>query len=55
MAEHHNYMKTKLTPHLLAALQGLNRKLERENAVLRRGLQEIKRLPSTLAKKGNQP
>ena len=52
MAEQHNYMKTKLTPHLLAAL---NRKLDRENAVLRRDLQEIKQLLSTLAKKGNQP
>jgi len=42
----------------LAAIQGLNQKLEEtraENAELRQELQEIKQLLSSLTKKGNQP
>jgi len=39
----------------LAAIQGLNQKLERENADLRKELQEIKQLLSNFTTKGNQP
>ena len=37
-----------------AAIQGLNEKLERENAELRQELHEIKQLLTTLTKKGNE-
>jgi len=37
----------------LAAIQGLNQKLERENAELRKELQEIKQLLSNLTTKGS--